>query len=104
MINRVTKQVVITSSTRWMNPNRITIVPISKGPNSGYDYLHIEPVSERDFGPCEIRRIDSKQVCVADYGCFPDWMTAMAEAKRLCDAQSDKDCQAVTGNGRWGCD
>lgn len=76
------------------------LYPISRGPYAGIDFLYIE---DTWCGTYEVRRHKTNGELVEDYGRFSR-EDALAKVRELQTAQGTKDCNAVTGNGRWSCD
>lgn len=89
---------IIVSANR---PELVELYPISRGPYAGIDYLYIEP----DLcGRYYVRRHGRDGTLLVDYDKLPNYDAALDKVKELRREQNRKDCNAVTGNGRWGCD
>jgi hypothetical protein len=78
------------------------IIPISIGPYMGHDFLYLR----HDFcGRYFVTRNKSSGEELKNYDkIFNSVSDAREFVKELIFEQSNKDCAAVTGNGRWGCD
>ena len=77
-----------------------SIHPISRGPYAGHDVLVLmDDLCGRAY---VIRQtLDGKQISKTEKVFGKD---GMALVTKLLNGQSDKDCDAVTGGGRWGCE
>jgi hypothetical protein len=77
-----------------------SVHPISCGPYSGHDILML---MDDLCGRMYVVRatLDGKHLSTSEK-VFRKDATALVN-KMLCD-QSNKDCNEVTGNGRWGCE
>ncbi len=74
---------------------RINIFPISRGPYSGVDYIHMEAIDAGRFGAQSLRRVTAKGDEIQFYGRFKDFLTACQEVERIISDQQEKDSIAV---------
>lgn len=77
-----------------------SIHPISRGPYSGHDLLLLmDDLCGRAF---VVRTtMDGKHLSTSEKVKRTEGMTLI---NKMIAEQSNKDCDAVTGGGRWGCD
>jgi hypothetical protein len=78
----------------------VVIFPISRGPYAGIDVLYVE----NDWcGKHSVRRHKTDGELIEDYGKH-SYDDALALVKKLQVEQSNRNCNAVTGGGRWSCE
>ncbi len=77
------------------------LFPIPRGPYCGHDYIYVE---SHPHGGYEVKRKTDKGDLVDDYGKVSVYQEAIDIVLEKRKEQAEKDCRAVTGNGRWSCD
>ena len=89
---------IVTIESRY--PQDTILFPISRGPYAGIDYLYVMPDRK---GGYEVSRHKPTGERLNEYGTFK-FDEALEKVKELKEEQSNRNCAAVTGNGRWGCE
>lgn len=95
------RQPTVTMTLNLPNDHVLTSIhPISRGPYMGYDVLML---MDNLCGKAYVVRstVDGKHLSTSDMVKRDD---GPALVQKMIGEQNHKDCDAVTGGGRWSCD